>query len=446
MSRPLSPARRARVAALLTCPLIHQLAADLTDHPRRAPTHPLALHLAYGALARLWGSANTLDADLAAPGAWADLLARYNHAARSHPTGEPAHPSAPPLTADTYRHARAHLTRPDTLEALLEAFTARSVRLAQATGLLDPHGPGSRTRPHPTRTVYGDGTIIRPLYRPGQPGRHDPDAIRHKGHDGPVWGTNLVLWAVRGTQERHRLILTVARTTSAGGEADTALAALDRLARHAGNGIQAVVYDGAFRGVHHDHIMRHHGALVLTKVHPHRRDPDTDTATWRPIILGHWTHQPPGGTCTHTLVAHNGAVHDAQLDDTGHLHLADPLARHQVRRYPRRRHGGYRFTLGVRIPCPRQPFTAWISPHPKPDDPTHRRPDQLRLIGPHEPLFGELYGLRNDAESINSLYKNSLPHRRAAARGWQRQLLDLLSWSILTNTTAWAEHAQDPLA
>lgn len=56
MSRHHPLARDAHIHALLSCPLIHDLGGDLDAHRRRAPAHPLALHLAYGALARLYGS------------------------------------------------------------------------------------------------------------------------------------------------------------------------------------------------------------------------------------------------------------------------------------------------------------------------------------------------------------------------------------------------------
>ena len=94
--------------------------------------------------------------------------------------------------------------------------------------------------------------------------------------------------------------------------------------------------------------------------------------------------------------------------------------------------------MGVTVPCPREPFVAWISPHRQPGERGAGRPDQLRLLPESDPYFQTLYGMRNDSESINSGYKRTLIADRAAARGWRRQVLDLTSWGILTNALAWS--------
>lgn len=433
-----SPNRTDHLDALFASPLIHDLAHDLGNLGPRQRRHPLAFHLAFGALARLYGSANRIDLEFADRDHWNSIVDRYNHGAAQHPHGQPLHATGIPLLVDTYRHVRDHLTHDDVLPELLDRFTHHSVHLAHQVGLLDPNGPGSRTRPHPSRTIYGDGTIVRPLYRPTNTGRTDPDAEQHTRHDGHVWGNDLVIIATRGPEPHRRVILALGRVHEPGHEADTAVELIRNVHRHAGDGIHAVVYDGAMRGIHHDTIMTELGLIVINKVHPLTND--DGNRTWRTVPLGQWTHTIGRRRCTHTLVTHNGAIHDTTLDDAGNAHLSDPLPRQQIRRYPRP-DGGHRFTLGVHVPCPRQPFTAWISPHPQPGDNSTGRPDQMRLIPPGDPHFQTLYGLRNDSEAINSKYKRTLVFDRAAARGWRRQLLDLCGWAILTNTMAWHRHA-----
>lgn len=440
MSATPVPHHTTRLEALFACPLIHDLAADIGNLGPRRRRHPIALHLAYGALARLYGSANRLDAELTHRTNWDQIVALYNQGAAAHPHGEPLAAVGVPITADTYRHLRDHLTTDPNLDTYLKAFTRHSVTIARNVGLLDPNGPGSRTRPSPARTIYGDGTIVRPLYRPENKGRNDPDAEQHTRHDGHIWGNDLVTIATRGPQPHQRVILAVGRVHQRGHEADTAIELITRVHHHAGNGIQAVVYDGAMRGTHHEQLMTELGLIVVNKVHPATND--GDTKTYRHIPLGQWSHTVRNRTCTHTLVTTGGTVHDSTLDDTGQLVLSDPLPRKQIRRYPRGRHGGWRFTLGIHIPCPKAPFTAWISPHPQPGDTNHRRPDQLRLIPETDPWFQTLYGLRNDSEAINAAYKRTLIADRAATLGWRRQLLDLASWATLTNTLAWHRHSQ----
>ncbi|MFA5565293.1 MAG: hypothetical protein WC184_04350 [Acidimicrobiia bacterium] len=432
------PHRNDHLDALFASPLIHDIAADIGPVGRKRRRHPVALHLAFGAMARLWGSANRLDAETAHPQTWADIVERYNSGAENHPEGEVLHAVRVPLISDTYRHFRDRLTTDPYLDRFSEAFTHHAVATANSVGLLDPGGGGSRTYPDPTRTIYGDGTVVRPLYDPANNGRTDPDAEEHVGHDGPVWGNDLVIIATRGPQVHRRVILAVGRVHQKSREADTAVALIRQVHAEAGDGIQAVVYDGAFRGVHHETIMSELGLIVVNKVHPASRK--KEKRTYQQVPLGQWAHTVLKNECVHTLVAHAGAVHDSTLDDSGKLVLSEPLRRQQIRRYTRGRDGGYRFTLGVIVPCPKESFTAWISPHPQPGDTGNRRPDQLRLIHENDDYFQTLYGLRNDSESINAHYKETLNDNRASALGWRRQVVDLTSWALLTNTLAWHQH------
>jgi hypothetical protein len=393
------------------------------------------MHLAWAALARGVGSGNRLDAEIAHSDLWQRfLLDRYNTAAEAHPEGITVSPHLDRLYADTHRHTRDRLCTDDVLDELTRAFTAASADLARSVGLLQPSAIGSRTKPGATCTIYGDGTILRPIYR-GEPGhRADPDAAVHHRHDGAVVGTKLVHFAARGPEPHRRVVLAVDRVADPGREAESSVELVRRIHAHAPDGIAAVVYDGAFRGTHHNQLMTDLGLIVINKPH------GTRSKKPRTLPLGTWTHDTAAGPCEHSLVSHGGDVCDATLDDTGKTTLSDPLERNQVRRYERPG-GRYRFSLGIKVRCSAGDFVAWISPHPGPGDATAGRADQLRLISPHEPLFSELYGLRNDSEAINANYKSTHVYDRAPVLGWRRQLLDLLAWSILNNSIAWWHHA-----
>lgn len=430
MTRHRPPSVSAQLDALFACSLIHDIAADLAGLNRRKRNHPLAMHLAFGAMARLYRSGNRLDAEMLCGDNWARVVERYNKGAALHPSGVEMSPNAPVLLADTYRHVRDLLARDEHLETLQLAFTHHSVALANGIGLLLPHG-GSRTRPHPSRTIYGDGTVVRPLYNRAEKGRQDPDAEEHTRHDGQIYGNDLVAIAARGPLAHQRVILAVGRVQERGREADEAIRLIRQVHAVAGDAIQAVVYDGAFRGVHHETLMTELGLIVVNKVHASKRD--EERRTHRQVPLGQWTHAVRKRSCTHTLVAWNGSVFDASFDDGGALVLSEPLARKQVRRYERGAYG-WRFSLGVTVTCPKEEFVAWISPHRQPSERGHGRSDQLRLVPESDPHFQTLYGLRNDSESINSSYKRTLIADRAAARGWRRQVLDFASWGILVNS------------
>lgn len=435
MTRHRPPTRDTLLDALFACPLIHSLGASVpTPRAGRPARHPAALHLAWAAYARGIGSGNRLDAELANNDLWQRIVERYNAAAEAHPDGVPVRDGIDRLYADTHRHTRDRFCETDTLSGLCSSFTALSVPLAQQVGLLDAAGTGSRTRPGALCSIYGDGTILRPIYSGEEGQRRDLDVLTHHRHDGPVAGTKLVHFAVRGPEPHRRVMLAVGHVADPGREADRSVELIRSIAVHAPETISAVIYDGAFRGVHHNTLMTELGLTVINKPHGTRSNrPKT-------LALGTWHHDTPGGQCDHALVSHGGSVCDATLDDAGRAVLSDPCERVQVRRYARPG-GRYRFSIGVRIPCAAGDFVAWISPHPGPGEATTGRADQLRLIAPHEDLFAELYGLRNDSEAINSNYKRTHIFDRAPVLGWKRQLFDLLAWSILNNSIAWWHHA-----
>lgn len=101
--------------------------------------------------------------------------------------------------------------------------------------------------------------------------------------------------------------------------------------------------------------------------------------------------------------------------------------------------------LGITVPCRHGSFTAWINPHPSTDDTAAGRTDQLRCIPESLDEFAKIYGVRNDAEAINSEFKRTLVVDRAPALGWRRQLLAALSWSIYNNARAAWLHDRPPV-
>lgn len=434
MTRQLS--RPEASEAVLRWSRLHDIAAALpaqrTGRPRQ---HPLALHLAWGALARIHGAGNRLDIETANRATWHRYLDAYNATAAAHPLGETVDPYCERLTSDTYRHVRDTLVADEHLAALGTAFTAAGVEQAHAVGLICPTGGGSLTHPSPFRVIYGDGTVVRPLYRNREVNgrRIDTDAEEHTRHDGTIVGNNIVFVATRGPEQHRRIILAVDRVDAPGHEAATAVNVLSKVITTAAGGVQAVVYDGALRGSHHHTLMDRHGVVVINKVHPATRT--GDERTYRTIPLGTWTHRVGRRDCEHHLVAHHGDVHDAVATDDGTIALSPALVRTQIRRHPRA-DGTWRMNLGITVACRRGPFTAWINPHPSADDGNARRPDQLRFIPESLDEFDDLYGLRNDAEAINSEFKRTLVVDRAPALGWRRQLLAAMSWGIHNNARA----------
>lgn len=448
-----------KVQAVFRHPALYELGELI---PARSPVgrpakHPGYLLLGYGVLARLYRSAIAVQTEIKQPAMWELICATVAEMAAELPGGLDQLPGRYAPEWDAYRYARnRHLTDPDVLTQLQARFTECAVDQARGLGLLRPDGGGSWTHPHRSRIVYGDGTVVRPLYRPlkpdenrtldangGKQRRQDRDAADYHRHDGTIHGQNYVALYARGDGPQQRVVLAADRVERPGREADTAVDLVHRLHAVAGDGIQAIVYDGAMRGTHIDQIMTTTGLLVINKVHASgktaARRGATAAARWH--ALGTWEHGTGTGACHHTLAAVDGAVCEVDLDDTGRPVVLSRLERRQVKR-SRRSSGAFHFNVAYDVPCPSGPFLAWVTPHGETGDRDHRRADAVRVIAEGEPDFDRLYGLRNDAESFNSQYKRTLLVDRAMSLGGRRQLLDVLSYGLLHNALTQTHQAR----
>ncbi|MEV7431842.1 hypothetical protein AB0N29_19680 [Nocardioides sp. NPDC092400] len=479
----MSPARRtrgsdintlARLRAVLTSPTLLRLGARLNfDQPvGRPPVHPPYVLLAYGTLARLARSGVRVEYDLTESATW--KMARELLVTATADLGlDVPPPGRRPPRWDHWRWIRDHyLTTDEGLAQLGREYPAVAADLARSLGLCRTDGPGTLTHPDRTRCVYGDGTLVRPIYAPPetveitlddgtrqkrypdprtgelheQPlHRYDPDLQPHHGRLGPVLTHGYVAWHVRGPKPYQRVVLAVDHVSAPGQEAATSVRLAGEVHRHLGHGVQAAIYDGAMHGVHIEHLMRRYGWLVLAKT-PAAGAPETGIEKplfvnhagkrQRSYPLGFHTHDTPAGSCRHQLAALDGAVVEIDLDDNGDPVVVDRLERGAVKR-SRRATGEYHFNIGYRIPCPREPCTTWLSPHPGRRNDTGR-PHNIRIIAESDPDFAHLYGLRNDAENFHSNLKRTLIVDRAMSLGWRRGLIDIYCYALLNN--ALAEH------
>ena len=462
--RPQPLTTNQQIEAIFSHPALYDLGKLIpAEQPVGRPAHhPGYLLLGYGVLARLFRSGNRVQTELSDPATWQIICGAVAAMAEARPDLVDRLPGAKPPRWEAFRYARnRYLTDPDILRALQDAFTEAAVGQAHELGLLDPAGPGSLSHPDRSRVVYGDGTVVRPLYRPptaklstdpatgktkvtyydadgnviDKPHRRfDPDAADYHGHTGPVHGQNFVALYARGDDPHQRVVLAVDRVDRPGQEADTAVRAIKRLHAVAGAGIQAIVYDGAMRGVHIDELLTGHGLVVINKVHASAKTAARRGKNTKPrwFTLGTWEHDTPQGACGHQLAAVDGAVSEIGLDDQGKPVVLSRLERRQVKR-PRRSSGRFHFNVAYEVPCPDGAFQAWVTPHGLAGDTDHKTADAVRIIAEGEPDFDRLYGLRNDAESFNSQLKRSLLVDRAMSLGGKRQLLDVLCYSLLHN-------------
>ena len=461
-----------RITAIVTSPSLYELADGLdweapVGRPRANPAYVV---LAYGLMARLARSAIRVELDLQQPHTWHALRQLMIDAVAAHGFDLPP-PGPRPPTWSQWRWMRDHhLTTDEGLATLARVYPTVATAVARRVGLLNPHGPGSLTHPDRRRAVYGDGTQVRPLYRPPEtvtitqaddtqtvafvdprtghlldlpPGRYDPDLLERYGRHGAE-SHGYVAWHTRGPRPYQRVDLAVGHIREPGAEAATAVDLLGSVHRTAGAGVQLVVYDGALRGTHIDHIMRRYGYLVLAKVHADATTDDPDGATLvktpqgrraRSLPLGTVSHQLPTGPCVHQIAAAGGRIVEIDLDETGDPVIVSILTRTAVKR-SRRATGQYHFNVGYQLNCPAEPFTTWLNPHADSrgdSQPDTRRPEQLRIITPGDPDAIRIGGLRSDAESFHSHYKRTLIVDRAMSLGWRRGLIDLYCFCSYSN-------------
>lgn len=472
---PMSPSIRYagsidRIRAVLRHRALYEIGAELqpAHGVGRRPQHPAYLLLIYATLARVLRSGIRVETDFLHGDLWDFVVHESRATLRREGLDLPPPGKNPPAWHHWRRLRDDHLATDEGIAAVQRLHLPRAVDLARRIGLLDPRGQGSLTHPSHLRAIYGDGTIVRPIYAPpkkvlvedenGQtlvkfvdphtgelidhPGRrYDPDVALHQGHAGPALGHGYVGWHTRGTGTYQRVMLHLGYVDHPGGEAGTAIQLLRDIHRVAGNGIEVVIYDGAFRGTHIDEVMTKFGYQVIAK-QPTFTDKDLVTASIvkgpdgrrvPTIPLGVVTHEPTTGPCHHTLAAVNGAVVEIDLDDTGDPVVRSTPQRTAVKR-ARRADGRYYFNVGYRIDCPRGTFETWLSPHAKnPGDP---RPEALRIFPDGDPDTLRLRGLRSDAESVHSVFKRTLITERAMSLGWRRGLIDYFAFAWYSNALA----------
>lgn len=438
-----------RVEAILRNPETYRLADAIPPHipgEGRPRDYPDFMVIVYEALISVYGSARQVEAELSHRLVWR-LIQRL--VAKRTGVRLPRRP----MRRHHYLYLRSrYLTLGFVQDQLGEIHRAAAAEQARQIGLLDPDGPGSWTHPHPTRSLYGDGKVITPLYRahPGdakldkatgelKPLKAEPDAGLHwEGTGETAWGTKFVLLAARGADVRSRIILDAAFVPEPGGEAGAAMTCLKRTAPHT-PGAQAVVYDTALRGTHHQTVLRDLGLVPVNRVtaakagsKKQRRNPAEQRQEKTTLVE---TKTVAGKSLN--LYARGGTLGVGQLDDHGELHFL-PLRR--VRTHRNQDKGGqYRWYNDYRLPDGGQ---VTVRLHGNDEDRARKlnRPENVRPIPPTDPDFDVLFRQRNDAESINRALDDTLHLRRAHSVGHRRQWLNLLGFALMTNSLTLAEH------
>ena len=254
-----------KAEAILHNPLTHELARAIPGPAKsgRRRDYPTFMILVFNSLLSVWRSGRQVEAELSHPLVWRHMRRIVR---RRFPDDPSMRLPRQPMRRYHYVYGRdRYLTQPS-WNASERIHRELATGQAREAGLLDPAGPGSYTHPD-LCVLHADGKVVTPLFkaRPGQfrvdtetgeaiPIRFEADAALHFEGDGEAaWGTKFVMVAARSPI--GRFVLDLERVPEAGSEASIAVSCFERLVPHV-PGTQAIVYDTALRGVHHQKILR----------------------------------------------------------------------------------------------------------------------------------------------------------------------------------------------
>lgn len=121
------------------------------------------------------------------------------------------------------------------------------------------------------------------------------------------------------------------------------------------------------------------------------------------------------------------------VTETGEPHY-EPLDVVRIRPHENKS-GTYRWYRQYKLPAEFGGAEVTVRLHQTEDDERRglNRTENLRAIPESSPDFQRLHVLRPDAESINRGIEDSLFINRASAKGWRRQMIDLLGYARLVN-------------
>jgi hypothetical protein len=418
----------------------------LSQAGRRRHYQPF-MWLIFDALLSVYGSARRVESELAHPVVWGRLRELIEE---RFPVDPSMWLSPVPMRRHHYLYGRTrYLTEPAILAAIAETHRVCAADQARTVGLLDPDGEGSWTHPALARSMHADGKVVTPLFK-GKRGerrvnkrtgevrypRFDPDASLHiEGTGESAWGNKFVIVATRDTTPNSRIILDVAFVPTSGGEAAQAVEMFTRLAPLV-PGAQAVIYDTALRGVHHQSLMRDLGLMTVNRVAAAAGSRKSRTRIEKTTFIETKTVRTRTGERDVRLFSKGGRVGLGELKENAELAFV-PLERIRTHRTESKA-GTYRWYNDYRLPDNYGAGTLTVRLHGNDEDKKRRfnRTENVRPIPPGDPDFERLYRRRNDAESINRHLDDSLFLRRAHTVGQLRQTLNLLTYALGINALA----------
>lgn len=343
-----------------------------------------------------------------------------------------------------WQYAKKRLRGEKALTDALHLFEQVSAAQGLEMGICDPRTSGSISHPTRVGALIGDGKVITPLYKAKRDTpvvdketgeilgykRADPTALPHvTGGGKPVYGNKYVFVAGRTEAWHGRMIFAIAHVPTKSGEAQVALECIDRIAPNI-PGATSLIWDGAFRGVHHRHLLRTVGLLTISPPAAAKAATEETERQEKTAFIENKTI----GSQVVALYAVGGQIGIRDLDAEG-SEIFTPLQRLATKKVTNR-DGTYRFYGAYQLPNHLGGRTILVRADTTEQDIARgvNRSENFRLVPPGDPDYEELYSLRSDIEANNRQLEDSLWINRAHSDGAQAQLLDLLGYSLLYNS------------
>jgi hypothetical protein len=391
--------------------------------------------LLHKARAGVLGSHSKAARAMAHPAYWRSIR---QHAVAHHA------PKAQRTPPQRWHHNYAQRLLDEHADRMLDAFRPLARRVGRELGCLDPTGPVSHTHPARGQFVVGDGTVVAAPVRKAtadrwaeQGGRPVHAGIEAQNGDNDTefrYGVKVAMFATRPDAIRNnRVILDVDAVPAGkgyGGEARIVVDMIDRVVADPDVRCHGVCYDGAFRGTHIDHTMKH-GLTVLSPIHD---------GTRKPAALA-----PVDCACgeVHDLWTEDGRICERQVLDTGEKHQQPcPVAKI----FPRRNaDGSHRWYVEFATPSCGTVHRQRIDTTDEDRTRGYNRAEHLRQhvkTDGGDSVYDRCYGWREDAESLNNTLDRTLYGGRMIAYTAVRQRTVMLGFALGRNAIAAYLHRQ----
>ncbi|MFV8308060.1 hypothetical protein [Mycobacteroides chelonae] len=420
-----------KVHAIASDPAQYTIADRIPDRepgtPGRPPMYPNWVHVLHTSLHGAFGSANAASRIMNNPDYWGIIC--------EHATGHGKTTRPEPPRRHHHTYAQPKLDRH--IEQLQDGLRQTGAELARRLGCLNPAKRVSRTDPARGQFVVGDGTVVPPPYRKKTVERLTAAGRCHivahnevQNGDGTPefrYGAKFATLSTRPDNTRNlRAILDTAPVPHGKGykgEAGIALAMLDRVIAHPDLRVNGICYDGAFRGTHINHAMKH-GLTVLAPTH---------SGTDKPTVFD---SIDCGCGDTHDIWTVDGRLHERHIIDTGEM-AYEPLPIAKI--YDRgKRNGHHRWYIDFATTCGTVKSRR-IDNTKKDDKRGYNRAEHLRQHTKTEDgrgVYDRCYGWREDAESLNNTLDRTLYGGRMTAHSPTRQHAVMIGFALGRNAIA----------